>query len=297
MRNTLKTVVLLGLLSGLLLVAGGVIGDLTGLGAGIGLTIGLVIAVVMNMGSWWFSDKIALSMAGAREVSPAEAPRLHAIVERVAAEARLPKPRVYVIETQSPNAFATGRSPSHAAVAATRGILGMLNDDELEAVIGHEMAHVKNRDTLTASVAATIASAIVWLANMGQFALYFGGYGGGRRDNRNGNGLEMIGALLTIVLAPIAATLIQLAISRSREFSADAEGARITGKPLALADALEMLERGVALRPMRDLPASAAPLFIVNPLSPSFMSKLFSDHPPTAERVARLRKQAFQNAR
>lgn len=296
MSNTLRTVALLGLLTGLLVVAGDVLGGLTGLGGAAGLTIGLIFAAVMNLGSWWFSDKIALSMAGAREVSPAEEPALHSLVARVAAEARLPKPRVYVVETASPNAFATGRDPSHAAVAATRGIMNLLSEDELEAVIGHEMAHVRNRDTLTTSIAATIAGAIVWLANIGQYAVFFGGYGGNRRG-RNDNGLEMVGAFLTIFLAPIAATLIQLAISRAREYSADAEGARITGKPLALADALEMLERGVALRPMKDLPASAAPLFIVNPLSPSVLSRLFSDHPPTAERVARLRKQAFQQAR
>lgn len=291
MGNTIKTVVLLGALTGILLAAGELLGGTAG------LTIALIFAALMNLGSWWFSDRIALSMAGAREVSPDDEPRLHAIVARVADEFRLPKPRVYVVETPSPNAFATGRDPGHAAVAATRGIMNLLNDDELEAVIGHEMAHVRNRDTLTASIAATLAGAIVWLANIGQYALFFGGYGGGRRDSRNGSGFEMIGALLMIVLAPIAATLIQLAISRAREFSADAEGARTTGKPLALADALELLERGVALRPMQDLPPAAAPMFIVNPLSPSVLSKLFSDHPPTAERVARLRKQAFQNAR
>lgn len=290
MGNTLKTVVLLGLLSGLLLAAGEIIG-----GTG-GLTIALIFAVIMNFVSYWFSDKIALSMAGAREVSAAEAPELYAVVQRVATEARLPMPRVYVVDNPSPNAFATGRNPGHAAVAVTSGILKVLNWDELEGVLGHEMAHVRNRDTLTASVAATLAAAIVYLAQMGQWAMLFGGFGG-RRDNRNGGGMEGIGALLMIFLAPLAATLIQLALSRSREYRADADGAQITGKPLALADALEMLERGVALRPMRDLPAAAAPLFIVNPLNPGFLSKLFSDHPPTAERVARLRKMAFLNAR
>src|SRR5262245_10342491 len=293
MANTLKTALLLAALTGILLVAGDIIAGPNG------VTIALIIAFVMNFVSYWFSDRIVLSMAGAREVTPNEAPELHQIVERVAAEARLPKPRVYVVENPSPNAFATGRDPNHAAVAVTTGILNVLNWDELEGVLGHELAHVRNRDTLTATIAATIAGAIIWIAHMAQWGMMFGGYGGygGGRDNREGGGFGAIGALLMIILAPIAALLIQLAISRGREYSADADGARITGKPLALADALERLERGVALRPMRDVPATTAPLFIVNPLSPGALSSLFSDHPPTAERVARLRKMAFQEIR
>jgi heat shock protein HtpX len=286
MGNAIRTALLLGALTGLLLVAGYLIG-----GQG-GLTIALILAFGMNFISYWFSDKIALSMAGAREVSPEEAPELHSIVSRVALMAGLPKPRVYVVNNASPNAFATGRDPNHAAVAVTTGILNILNRDELEGVLAHEMAHVRNRDTLTAAIAATLAAAIVYLAQMGQFAMFWGGYGG-RRDNRSGGG-DGLAALLLIFLAPIAATLIQLAISRSREYSADAAGARITGNPMALADALENLERGVATRPMNNVPASAAPLFIINPLSPSMLSKLFSDHPPTADRITRLRRMAFE---
>ena len=289
MSNTIKTAALLATLTALLLIAGRIIA-----GPG-GMTIALIFAIGMNVISYWFSDKIALSMTGAHEVSPSEAPELHAIVERVASMADLPKPRVYVVQNASPNAFATGRDPNHAAVAVTTGILGLLNRDELAGVIAHEMAHVRNRDTLIATIAATIAGAIVYIAQMGQWALWFGGYGG-RRDSRD-SGLGGIEALLLIFLAPLAATLIQLAISRSREYGADATGARITGDPLSLADALENLERGVAYRPMNNVPASAAPLFIVNPLSPGVMQKLFSDHPPTAERVARLRKMAYQQIR
>jgi len=290
MSNAIRTTMLLAALSALLLVVGEVLG-----GAG-GLTIALVLALGMNAISYWYSDKIALSMAGAHEVSLDQAPQLHEVVADVASKAGLPKPRVYVVETASPNAFATGRDPKHAAVAVTRGILNLLNRDELEGVLAHEMAHVRNRDTLTATVAATIASAIVYLAQMGQWALLFGGFGGNRRDNRSG-GLGGVEALLMIFLAPLAATLIQLAISRSREYTADSTGARITGNPLALADALESLERGIAHRPLNNVPAATAPLFIMNPFSAGMMQKLFSDHPPTAERVARLRKLAFQQIR
>jgi heat shock protein HtpX len=291
MSNAFKTALLLGALTALLLVVGEFLG-----GSG-GLTIALIFALGINFISFWFSDKIALAMTGAREVSEADAPMLHRSVAHVAQLAGLPKPRVYIVDSPSPNAFATGRDPHHAAVAATTGILGILNQAELEGVIAHEMAHIRNRDTLTATIAAAIAGAIMYLARMGQFAMIFGGgFGGGRRDSRDG-GLGGIEALLVIILAPIAAMLIQLAISRSREYSADLNGARITGNPLALANALENLERGVAYRPMNNVPASAAPLFIVNPLSPGVLAKLFSDHPPTAERVARLRKMAYEQIR
>lgn len=290
MANTLKTTMLLAALTGLLLVAGELIG-----GAG-GLTLALILAFGMNAVSYWFSDKIALSMAGAREVSTDEAPQLHDVVADVAAKAGLPKPRVYVIQNASPNAFATGRDPHHAAVAVTSGILSLLNREELEGVLAHEMAHIRNRDTLIATVAATIAGAITYLAQMAQWALFFGGYGGNRRDSRGG-GMDGLGALLMIFLAPLAAMLIQLAISRAREYNADSSGARITGNPLALADALERLERGVANRPMDNLPPVTAPLFIMNPFSPGMMQKLFSDHPPTGERVARLRKLAYEQIR
>src|SRR5579883_2779225 len=289
MGNALKTAVLLAFLTALLLVVGEILG-----GSG-GLTIALILALGMNFISYWYSDKIALSMAGAYEVSPAEAPDLHAIVADVARKAGLPKPRVYIINNPSPNAFATGRDPQHAAVAVTSGILQILNFDELEGVLAHEMAHVRNRDTLIATVAATIAGAITYLAQMGQWALMFGGFGG-RRDSRD-NGLGGAEALLMIFLAPLAALLIQLAISRSREYNADATGARITGDPLALANALERLERQIAYRPMTNVPAVTAPLFIMNPFGPGMLQKLFSDHPPTAERVARLRKMAFEQIR
>ena len=289
MSNAFKTVLLLGALTGLLLVVGELLG-----GTG-GLTIALIFAFGINFVSYWFSDKIALAMTGARQVSEEEAPELYRSVANVAQLAQLPMPRVYIVNNASPNAFATGRDPNHAAVAATTGILGILNRDELEGVIAHEMAHIRNRDTLTACVAAAIAGAIMYLARMGQFALMFGGLGG-RRDSR-GSAMGGIESLLIIILAPIAAMLIQFAISRSREYSADLNGARITGNPLGLADALEKLERGVSYRPMNNVPASAAPLFIVNPLSPGVMAKLFSDHPPTAERVARLRKLAYTQIR
>jgi heat shock protein HtpX len=289
MSNAFKTALLLGALSAILLVVGQFFG-----GSG-GLTIALIFALVINFGSYWFSDKIALAMTGAKEVSEADAPLLHRSVAHVAELAGLPKPRVYIVNTPSPNAFATGRDPSHAAVAATTGILAILNQDELEGVIAHEMAHIRNRDTLTACIAAAIAGAIMYLARMGQFAMFFGG-GFGRRDSRDG-GLGGLEAILIVILAPIAAILIQLAISRSREYGADLNGARITGNPLALASALENLERGVAYRPMNNVPAAAAPLFIVNPLSPGVLAKLFSDHPPTAERVARLRKMAYGEIR
>lgn len=293
MTNTLKTAVLLAALTALLLVVGEILG-----GSG-GLTIALILALGMNFISYWYSDKIALSMTGAHEVSPAEDPPLHALVAEVAAKAGLPKPRVYVVDNPSPNAFATGRDPNHAAVAVTSGIRAILSRDELEGVLAHEMAHVRNRDTLIATIAATIAGAVTFLAQMGQWALLFGGgfggLGGGRRDSRGGlGGAE---SLLMIILAPLAAMLIQMAVSRSREYSADAAGARITGNPLALADALERLERAISFRPMNGVAPTTAPLFIMNPFSPGAMQKLFSDHPPTAERVTRLRKMGFQEIR
>lgn len=289
MLNILKTGLLLAALTGLLLLVGDALGGTSG------LTIALILAAVMNLGSYWFSDKIALAMVGAHAVSVQEAPELYQIVAEVAAQADLPMPRVYIVNTASPNAFATGRDPKHAAVAVTAGILNILDADELAGVLGHELAHVRNRDTLIAAVAATLAGAITYLAQLGQWGLFLGGYGGSGsgRDGRSGNGLGLIGVLLLVVLAPIAALLIQLAISRNREYHADADGARITGQPLALANALERLEQGVARRPMQNVPAAAAPLFIVNPLRPGVLSALFSDHPPTPERIARLRQMAF----
>ncbi len=279
--NTIKTTLLLGALTGLLVFAGSALGGQSGMILAFGL------AIAMNMGAWWFSDRIALRMSGAREVTVDEAPALHRMVETLAAAAGLPKPRVHIIENDAPNAFATGRSPARGAVAVTTGIMRMLSDDELAGVIAHELAHIKNRDTLIASVAATIAGAISMLANMAQWALIFGGLGGG--DDEEGGGLA--GGLVMIFLAPIMAVIIQLAISRSREFTADAGGARILGDPLPLARALQKLEAAAQRAPMPVNPA-AAPLFIVNPLRGG-LSGLFSTHPSTAERVRRLEAMAL----
>jgi heat shock protein HtpX len=286
--NTFKTVLLLTALTVLLIVGGRLIAGTSG------MVVAFVLAMGMNLISYWFSDKIALSMAGAQEVTESQAPELHALVGNLAMYARMPKPRVYVIPSDSPNAFATGRDPSHAAVAVTQGILQALNRTELEAVLAHELGHIKNRDTLTMTVTAAIAGAITMLAQMGQFAMIFGGLGGRSDEDRGGLG-DMVGAILMIFLAPIAATIIQLAISRSREFEADAAGARMSGQPLALADALEKLEATVARRPM-EVNASAAHLFIVNPLGGKSWVNLFRTHPTTEERVKRLRAMAFSVA-
>ncbi len=282
--NTIKTVFLLTALTVLFILVGQAIG-----GRG-GMLFAFVFAIAMNFTSYWFSDKIALQMAGAREVSYEEAPDLHGLVEELATYARLPKPRVYIIQNDSPNAFATGRDPKHAAVAVTTGIQRLLSRNELAGVLAHELGHVKNRDTLTATVVATVAGAITMIANMAQWAMMFGGFG--RRDGEDEGAGGLVGGLLMVILAPIAATLIQLAISRAREYDADATGARILGEPNALANALEKLEMGVQYRPMAANQAIAH-LYIVNPLSGG-LSGLFSTHPPIAERVARLRRMAMQ---
>ncbi|HZT08555.1 MAG TPA: zinc metalloprotease HtpX [Chloroflexota bacterium] len=284
-NNTFRTMFLLTALTVILLLFGRVFGGTQG------MIFAFIFALAMNFTSYWFSDKIALAMAGAHEVSESEAPELHSIVNNLAMYARLPKPRVYVINSDSPNAFATGRDPSHAAVAVTQGLLGMLNRTELEAVLSHEMGHVRNRDTLTMTVTATIAGAITMLAHMAQWALMFGGLGG-RNDEEGGGIADVAAGLLMIILAPIAATIIQLAISRAREFEADATGARISGQPLALADALEKLEAGTRYRPMQ-VPPATAHLFIVNPLGNNGWVNLFRTHPTTEERVARLHAMAF----
>jgi heat shock protein HtpX len=271
MANGIKTVLLLGALSGLLLV----IGDL--LGGAQGLMMAFVLAVVMNIGSYWFSDKIVLRMYRAQEVGP-EHP-LHQMVGRLAQRAGLPMPRVYVIPDESPNAFATGRNPSHAAVAATQGIMRVLSPDELEGVMAHELAHVKNRDILISSVAATIAATIMMAARM---AMFFGG----SRDDRDG-GSNPIVLLAMIILAPIAAFFIQMAISRSREFAADATGAEIAGTPYGLAHALKKIEAAAKRVPLDANPATAH-MFIVKPFSGGGIASLFSSHPPTDARVRAL---------
>jgi heat shock protein HtpX len=279
MTNQLKTAVLLAALSGLLIaISYWVIG-----GSG-GLIIGIALAAVTNLFSWYQSDKIALAAYRAQPVSEGEAPGLYRMVQRLSDRANIPMPRVYIVPSQGANAFATGRDPEHAAVAVTEGILKILPEDELEGVIAHELTHIINRDTLTQAVAATVAGAISFLAQMVSYSLWFGG--GSRDDNRGANPL---GVLLTVMLAPLAATIIQLGISRTREFSADAGSAKLTGNPRALARALQRLEASAKQMPLNANPAYE-PLLIINPISGQFMGNLFSSHPATEERVAALLK-------
>jgi heat shock protein HtpX len=276
MNNTVKTALLLGTMSALLLLIGGALG-----GTG-GMLIGFVFAVATNFGSYWFSDKIVLRMYNAQEVGPGH--RLSEIVDRLAKRAGLPQPRCYVIPDASPNAFATGRSPEHAAVAATEGILRLLTDEELEGVLVHELAHVKHRDILISSVAATLAAAIM----MGsRFAMFFGGSGSGRDDRQGSNPFAL---LATIILAPVAAMLIQAAISRSREFDADAGGSAIAGGPNGLVSALRKIEVASKQIPLDANPATAH-MFIIKPFNPSALLGLFSTHPPTADRIQALLQQ------
>ena len=286
--NTLKATILLAALTGLLIVTGSALGGQTG------MVIAFGLAIMMNMGAWWFSDKIALRMSGAREVGYDEAPDLHRIVEELSARAGLPKPRVYLIETEMPNAFATGSSPGKSAVAATTGLMRMLNRDELAGVMAHELAHIKNRDTLIASIAATIAGAITFLAEMAQWALIFGMSGLAGEEEEGGGLGDLLGGLVMIILAPIAAVLIQLAISRSREFSADAKGAEILGDPLPLANALHKLEMSANRSPVDVNPATSS-LYIINPLRGG-LAGLFRTHPDTAERIIRLQALARPEA-
>ena len=249
------------------------------------MMIALAVAVVMNFVSYFFSDKIALSMYRAKPVTREELPRAYQIVERLTQKIGLPMPKIYVIPTESPNAFATGRNPQHASVAVTHGILGLLTDEELEGVLAHELGHVNNRDILISSVAATIAGAITMLASMGRWAMIFGGMEGGDRDRRGGGG--GLAALLMLIVAPIAASLIQLAVSRSREYQADATGAHFTGNPYALASALQKLDAYSRRVPMMASP-STAHLFIIQPLLGMNFANLFSTHPPIAKRIERL---------
>jgi heat shock protein HtpX len=280
MTNVLRTTILLAALTALFLVIGGA------LGGNQGLFIAFVFALLMNFASYWFSDKIVLSMYGAREVSPHEAPDLHRLVQRLAQRAGIPMPRVYIIPSDAPNAFATGRNPEHGALAVTEGILRMLDTDELAGVLAHELGHIRNRDTLIMTVAATLAGAITMLAHMAQWGAIFGF---GRRDDQDSGGGGVLGLLFMAILAPIAATLIQLAISRSREFFADSTGAAIAGAPSGLARALEKLHYASQRLPMDANPATAH-LFIVNPLSGGSLVNLFSTHPPIEERIRRLRR-------
>jgi heat shock protein HtpX len=277
--NTLKTGLLLGALTGLLMLIGGWFGGQNG------VVIAFFFAMVMNFGSYWFSDKIVLRMYHARAVSEGEAPELYNMVKNLALRASMPMPRVYIIPEETPNAFATGRNEHHAVVAVTEGILRILSRDELEGVLAHELTHIRNRDILIGSIAATLAGAIVMLAHMAQWAAMFGG---ASRDDDEGGGSNIIGLILMAVLAPMAATLIQMAISRSREYLADAGGAKISGKPYGLAGALEKLSQASRAIPMNANP-STAHMFIVNPLTGRSFMNLFSTHPPIEERIARLR--------
>lgn len=281
MANGVKTALLLGLLTGVLLLLGDYLGGQSG------LTIALIVSAVMNFVSYFFSDKIALAVYRARPVTREELPRVYNVVERLTGRIGLPMPKIYVLPTESPNAFATGRNPSHASVAVTHGILELLDDEELEGVLAHELGHVRNRDILISSIAATIAGAITWLARMAYYAEIFGfggGGGGGDGGRRRGGALS---ALLMLILAPVAAMLIQLAVSRSREYEADHTGAEFTGNPFALARALKKLDAYSKRIPMVASP-STAHLFIVQPLLGMDFSGLFSTHPPIPKRIERL---------
>jgi len=274
--NTIKTTLLMALLTVILVTAGAALGGQSG------MVTAFLFALVMNGLSYWFSDKIVLRMYGAKEISLAEAPPLYRIVQDLTLRAHMPMPKVYVIPQEAPNAFATGRDENHAAVAVTEGILDILSESELRGVLAHELSHVKNRDILIATIAATMAGAISMLAYVAQWGLIFGGRGG---DQREGGG--PIAALAMIILAPIAALLVQMAISRSREFGADATGAQISGDPLSLANALRKLQRGVEKIPMEANPATAH-MFIVSPLTGGGLMTLFSTHPPLEDRIERL---------
>ena len=278
MANGLKTALLLGLLTGLVLFVGDWLGGQNG------LYYALIFAGVMNFVSYFFSDKIALATSGAKPVTREQLPRVYEVLERLTQKVGLPMPKVYVIPTDSPNAFATGRNPSHAAVAVTQGILNLLTDEELEGVLAHELGHVRNRDILTSSIAATLAGAITVLARMAYWGALFGGMGGDREDRDRGGGL---GGLFMLILAPIAAMLIQLAVSRSREYEADHTGAEFTGNPYALASALQKLDAYSKRIPMAASP-STAHLYIVQPLLGMNLAGLFSTHPPIAKRIERL---------
>lgn len=273
--NRLKTMVLLAALSGLLVILGNYMGGKSG------ATLALFLAIALNFGSYWFSDRIVLSMYHAQEVTESQAPDLYRLVQQLSHKAGLPMPKVYIIPDDSPNAFATGRNPQHAAVAVTEGIMRILTWEELAGVIGHELGHVKNRDILIQTVAATIGAAITYIA---QFGFLFGG----RSDDEEGGG-SMVGSILMMILAPIAALIIQMAISRSREYIADQTGAEICGHPNWLASALAKLQRGAEAIPMNANP-STANMFIVSPLSGSSIASLFSTHPPMEERIARLKQ-------
>ncbi|MDI6766549.1 MAG: zinc metalloprotease HtpX [Bacteroidota bacterium] len=278
--NMMKTVFLMTLMMVLLMLVGSLLGGEQG------VIMAFLFSLVMNFGAYWFSDKIVLMMYRARQVTESDSPRLFSLVSRVASQAKLPMPRVYIIPGETPNAFATGRNPNNAAVAVTEGIMKTLNDNELEGVLAHEFAHIKHRDILTGTIVATLVGTITFIARMAGWSMMFAGRG----DRRGSNGIT---ELVLLIVAPIAAVLIQLAISRSREFAADEGAAQISGRPLSLADALQKLERGVERLPMRNVSPSSAHMFIVNPLRGRGIMKLFSTHPPISERIERLQKLAM----
>jgi heat shock protein HtpX len=275
MVNNIKTVLLLGLLTGLILFIGSFWGEQ-------GLTIALIMSILMNFVSYFFSDKIALSMYKAQPVTRDEAPRLYSMIEFLCSRSNMPMPKIYVIPEESPNAFATGRNPQRASVAVTQGALRLLDENELQGVLAHELSHVRNRDILISSVAATLAGIIMWIANMARFAAFFGG---GSRDRDEGGGA--LGGLFTIIVAPIAALLIQMWISRTREYEADADGANLVGNPYGLAAALQKLDNYAKRLPMNASP-STAHMMIIQPFSGRSLLSLFSTHPPTQKRIERL---------
>ena len=279
MFNWVKTAMLMAAITALFIVIGGLIGGHRG------MVLALFFALAMNFFSYWYSDKMVLRMYNAQEVDETTAPQFYRMVRDLATRAELPMPRVYLINEDAPNAFATGRNPEHAVVAVTEGIMRILDEEELEGVLAHELSHVKNRDMLISTIAATLAGAITYLAHMAQWAAMFGGRG---RDDEEG-GSNPIAMILLAILAPIAALLVQMAVSRSREFQADATGAKVAGKSWGLMKALEKLQIANQQMPMADATPATAHLFIVNPLSGATLSRLFSTHPPLEERIARLR--------
>ena len=276
--NTLKTVFLMTVMMMLFLLVGGLLAGRSG------LIVAFIFALAMNFGSYWFSDKIVLKMYRAKEVTEKTAPKFYELVKRLAENASLPMPKVYIIDDQTPNAFATGRNPEHAAVCATTGILQGLNNEELVGVLSHELAHVKHRDILTGTIAATLVGTITFIAQMAGWAMMFTGRAGNSRDN------DGLAGLFLILLSPIAATLLQLAISRSREFAADEGGAKISGQPMALASALQKISGANQVKPINNVGPATAHMFIVNPLRGGGVMKLFSTHPPVEERIKRLQE-------